>query len=411
MRAARPACAWPARRPKRHDPATPRPRPHGHRARMTQAEHPTSLAALRSRYGVRYRWLLLLAVMVGTMASIMSSTIVNVAIPDMSQHFALGQERAQWVTSGLHGGDDGLDAHHALAAGALRLPPHLHRLHVAAAGRRRGRRLCTALPAGAGRARRSRGWPPAWCSPFRPSSSCAPSSPTSRAAPAASSAWAWCWRRRWGRQHRRSAGGVPSAGARSSSWSMPFCLASLWLATALRARSPPPAAPPPSREGAALDWRRPGLLGFGRARCACSTAWSMLQRRHAPLAARQRCSPRPRLALAWASWRLQRRMLLARRRHRDQGVDPLMNLARCSAWRPFAMGSIVALHLRHRPVRLHLPAAGVHADGAGSVGRRTSAPSCCRPAWCWAVTIALVGAALGGPACRRAGWSRSGWRC
>ena len=33
---------------------------------MTQAEHPTSLAALRSRYGVRYRWLLLLAVMVGT---------------------------------------------------------------------------------------------------------------------------------------------------------------------------------------------------------------------------------------------------------------------------------------------------------------------------------------------------------
>ena len=68
---------------------------------MTQAEHPTSLAALRSRYGVRYRWLLLLAVMVGTMASIMSSTIVNVAIPGMSQHFALGQERAQWVTSGF----------------------------------------------------------------------------------------------------------------------------------------------------------------------------------------------------------------------------------------------------------------------------------------------------------------------
>ena len=68
---------------------------------MTQAEHPTSLAALRSRFGVRYRWLLLLAVMVGTMASIMSSTIVNVAIPGMSQHFALGQERAQWVTSGF----------------------------------------------------------------------------------------------------------------------------------------------------------------------------------------------------------------------------------------------------------------------------------------------------------------------
>jgi EmrB/QacA subfamily drug resistance transporter len=56
---------------------------------------------MQARYGPRYRWLLLLSVMVGTMASIMSSTIVNVAIPDMSQHFTLGQERAQWVTSGF----------------------------------------------------------------------------------------------------------------------------------------------------------------------------------------------------------------------------------------------------------------------------------------------------------------------
>ncbi|MES2530636.1 MAG: MFS transporter, partial [Pseudomonadota bacterium] len=56
---------------------------------------------LASRYGERYRWLLLLSVMVGTMASIMSSTIVNVAIPGMSQHFSLGQERAQWVSSGF----------------------------------------------------------------------------------------------------------------------------------------------------------------------------------------------------------------------------------------------------------------------------------------------------------------------
>lgn len=60
-----------------------------------------SLAVLRERYGERYRWLLLLSVMVGTMASIMSSTIVNVAIPDMSHYFTLGQERAQWVTSGF----------------------------------------------------------------------------------------------------------------------------------------------------------------------------------------------------------------------------------------------------------------------------------------------------------------------
>ncbi len=57
--------------------------------------------ALRARHGERYRWLLLIAVMTGTMASIMSSTIVNVAIPGMSHHFALDQSRAQWVTSGF----------------------------------------------------------------------------------------------------------------------------------------------------------------------------------------------------------------------------------------------------------------------------------------------------------------------
>ncbi|MEO6321922.1 MAG: MFS transporter, partial [Polaromonas sp.] len=61
----------------------------------------SSIAALQARFGARYRWLLLVAVMIGTMASIMSSTIINVAIPDMSQHFSLGQGRAQWVSSGF----------------------------------------------------------------------------------------------------------------------------------------------------------------------------------------------------------------------------------------------------------------------------------------------------------------------
>ena len=61
----------------------------------------STLPELQARYGERYRWLLLLSVMIGTMASIMSSTIINVAIPDMSQHFTLGQARAQWVSSGF----------------------------------------------------------------------------------------------------------------------------------------------------------------------------------------------------------------------------------------------------------------------------------------------------------------------
>lgn len=63
------------------------------------ADH--SLAALSARHGPRHRWLLLFSVMLGTMASIMSATVVNVAIPEMSQHFTLGQDRAQWVSSGF----------------------------------------------------------------------------------------------------------------------------------------------------------------------------------------------------------------------------------------------------------------------------------------------------------------------
>jgi EmrB/QacA subfamily drug resistance transporter len=39
--------------------------------------------------------------MTGTVASIMSSTIVNVAIPDMSRIFAIGQARAQWMSTGF----------------------------------------------------------------------------------------------------------------------------------------------------------------------------------------------------------------------------------------------------------------------------------------------------------------------
>lgn len=67
----------------------------------TPYDDPHSLQGLKSRYGERFRWLLLLSVMLGTMASVMSSTIMNVGIPDMSHHFALNPARAQWVTSGF----------------------------------------------------------------------------------------------------------------------------------------------------------------------------------------------------------------------------------------------------------------------------------------------------------------------
>lgn len=60
---------------------------------------PAPSEILKARYGERYRWLLLMALMVGVIASIIPSTSVNVAIPAMSAYFHLGQERAQWITS------------------------------------------------------------------------------------------------------------------------------------------------------------------------------------------------------------------------------------------------------------------------------------------------------------------------
>ncbi|MCT9810600.1 DHA2 family efflux MFS transporter permease subunit [Acidovorax sp. Be4] len=62
---------------------------------------PQSSAALKERYGERYRWLLLLSVLAGTIASIIPSTSMNLAIPALSAHFRLGQDSAQWVASGF----------------------------------------------------------------------------------------------------------------------------------------------------------------------------------------------------------------------------------------------------------------------------------------------------------------------
>jgi EmrB/QacA subfamily drug resistance transporter len=63
--------------------------------------NPHSRDALEQRFGENYRWFVLLTVMIGTMASIMASTIINVAVPDMSRVFGLGQERAQWLSAGF----------------------------------------------------------------------------------------------------------------------------------------------------------------------------------------------------------------------------------------------------------------------------------------------------------------------
>src|SRR5450432_1710835 len=70
---------------------------------MPFSDLPHSRAALEARFGPSYRWRVLASVMIGTVAAIMASTIVNVAVPDMSRTFALGQDRAQWLAAGFMG--------------------------------------------------------------------------------------------------------------------------------------------------------------------------------------------------------------------------------------------------------------------------------------------------------------------
>ena len=295
------------------------------------ADH--SLPALRARYGERFRWLLLLSVMVGTMAAIMSSTVINVAIPEMSHHFTLGQERAQWVTSGFMA---------AMTVSMLTTPWLLARY-----GYRRTYTGCMWLLMAGGvaggfandyplvlAARVAEGLAAGVVQPipaiiilraFQPHEQGRASGIFGMGvvlAPALGP----------------SIGGllVDAFGWRSIFFMVvPFCLASLWLARRFVPTTSPggEAANP---QGAGLDWR--GLLLAAAGTLCLLNGLVELHGGTATTAA---------LLLGGAALTLvafvvlQRRTLKARLRHPDEGVDPLMNLSLFKD-RRFAMGSIVA---------------------------------------------------------------------
>lgn len=56
--------------------------------------------ALFRRYGPGYRWLATITVMLGTISAVLTTTSVNVAIPDIMGAFGIGQDRAQWLSTG-----------------------------------------------------------------------------------------------------------------------------------------------------------------------------------------------------------------------------------------------------------------------------------------------------------------------
>lgn len=57
--------------------------------------------ALFARYGPAYRWLATVTVMLGAIGAMLTSTSVNVAIPDIMGAFGIGQDRAQWLSTGM----------------------------------------------------------------------------------------------------------------------------------------------------------------------------------------------------------------------------------------------------------------------------------------------------------------------
>ncbi len=67
---------------------------------MTSA-NADGLAPYFERYGPAYRWLVIITTMMATITVVLSSTIVNVALPDIMGAFGIGQDQAQWMSTGF----------------------------------------------------------------------------------------------------------------------------------------------------------------------------------------------------------------------------------------------------------------------------------------------------------------------
>lgn len=55
--------------------------------------------ALFRQYGIRYRWLAMLSIMLAMLATLLTGTIINVAIPQIMGAYGVGQDEAQWLST------------------------------------------------------------------------------------------------------------------------------------------------------------------------------------------------------------------------------------------------------------------------------------------------------------------------
>ncbi|MBE0486609.1 MDR family MFS transporter [Marinobacter sp.] len=63
--------------------------------------HNNSIEGLTARYGERWRWLAVITVVLGTMATVLSATVINVALYDIMQEFGIGQGQVHWLATGF----------------------------------------------------------------------------------------------------------------------------------------------------------------------------------------------------------------------------------------------------------------------------------------------------------------------
>lgn len=60
-----------------------------------------TVEGLKARYGERWRWLAVATVMLGTMATVLSATVVNVALHDIMLEFGIRQGQVHWLATGF----------------------------------------------------------------------------------------------------------------------------------------------------------------------------------------------------------------------------------------------------------------------------------------------------------------------
>ena len=58
-----------------------------------------TIEQLFERHGPRYRWLATATVMLGTLSMVLTSTIINVAVPAIMDEFQLGQDQVHWLAT------------------------------------------------------------------------------------------------------------------------------------------------------------------------------------------------------------------------------------------------------------------------------------------------------------------------